>query len=65
MSGVYEFRVFPLQGGDRVKIEAYDVSNITQILPRSQTSLFFSRDKSARKAPREGENAKDVWEILF
>ena len=29
-------------------------------LPRFQTSLFFSRNKSARKARREGEKARDV-----
>ena len=34
-------------------------------LPRSQPSVFFSRNKSARKGPREGEKARDVWEILF
>ena len=52
MSGVYEFRVFPLQGGDGIKIEVYDVSNITQILPRSQTSLFFSRGKRRKMSGR-------------
>ena len=31
LSGVYEFQVFPLQGGDGIKIEAYEVPNITQI----------------------------------
>ena len=28
---MYEFQVFPLQGGDGIKIEAYEVYNITQI----------------------------------
>ena len=31
LRGVYEFDVFPLQGGDGIKIEAYEVPSITQI----------------------------------
>ena len=30
-------------------------------LPRTQTSLF----KRARKGRREGDNGRDVWQILF
>ena len=35
------------------------VSPRVSTLPRSQTSLFFSRNKGARKGPREGEKARD------
>ena len=31
LRGAYEFQVFPFQGGDAIKIEAYEVPNITQI----------------------------------
>ena len=34
-----------------------------EFLPRSQTSLFFSRNKSARKRPREGEKARDAFRL--
>ena len=36
---------------------------ILLLLPRTQTSL--SRGKCARKGRREGDNARDVWHILF
>ena len=32
MRAVYEFRVFRLKEGDGIKIEAYEVPNITQII---------------------------------
>ena len=43
------------------KILANCVDNMLFHLPRTQTSLF----KRARKGRREGDNGRDVWQILF
>ena len=63
---MYEFRVFPLQGGDQVKIEAYDVSNITQILPRSQTSLFFFEGQErAQSTKGRGKGERRLGDLVL
>lgn len=59
MSGVYELRVFPLQGGDGVKI---DVSNI---LPRSQTSLFFEVQEHVQSTKGRGKGERRLGDLVL
>ena len=48
---------------DAIQILKYVISQIRLPLPRTQTSLFWW--KYARKGRREGDNGRDVWQILF